>query len=133
MFSRFTLPLSVGLLSVWASAASAEHSWKIWEAELQRQCPNNHVEWICDGCYDDLLADFIQTLPPAAQQKISTIADYTNRCAMEIGGFSCEMSVNLDAFRKLGLMKQFVAFGCQHYKCEAASLCDRIDVQYKKR
>ena len=59
-----------------------------WEAATHRRCPSHRLEWICDGCYDDLLSDFEQKLPEDAQAKILAIADYTHRCAKEIAGFS---------------------------------------------
>ncbi len=102
---------------------SEEDVWKDWEAEWRRQCPSNHLEWFPDGSTDDLLGDFYQTLSPSLQHKVSAIADYSRRCSMEEIGFACEMSINLDAFNKLGLLKRFTAFACHHYKCVEASLC----------
>lgn len=116
------------LLITLPSVADATEAdiWKTWERDLHRQCPTNHVDWIYDDGYDELVGGFVQTLPPSTQRKISSIADYARRCSKETAGFSCEMFVHLDAFNKLGLLKRFTAFGCRHYKCEDLALCTRI-------
>jgi hypothetical protein len=120
LFSSFVL--LVALPSV-AEATKKKSSWEVWEAELQRQCPANHVDWVFDGYYLDLLNSFEETLPALTRQKIFSIADYSRLCAQETMGFSCKMGASLDAFNRLGLMKQFVVFGCRHYKCEEPALC----------
>ena len=106
-------------------AADDNRLWKAWEKELRRQCPSNHVEWTGDGSYDDLLGEFIATLPAGTQKRVSAIADYAHRCSTEMAGFSCEMAVHIDAFSRLGLLSRFAAFGCQHYKCTEPALCTR--------
>jgi len=96
-----------------------------WEAAVTRRCPTHHLEHICDGCYDSFLDDFERTLPKVTQHRIRRIADYAHRCTWEVAGFSCEMSVHVDAMNRLGLLKRFVAFGCAHYRCEEAAMCTR--------
>ena len=115
----FTVPLVLG--------AKDKNVWNSWRRELSRQCPANHVDWISGGGYDDLVADFVQTLPEAMQKKVESIADYSHRCSEVKIGFVCEMAVYLDAFIRLDLLKQFAAFGCQHYKCSEPALCTRSD------
>ncbi len=107
------------------ASAPAEDVWKMWMSDLRQQCPSSHVDWICGDCYDDLVGAFVQTLPSSTQQKISSIADYSRRCAEEKMGFSCEMFVHLDAFNRLRLLKRFTAFGCHRYRCEEPALCTR--------
>ena len=115
------------LVMLHSTSVGEKNVWKIWERELHQQCPENHVNWIGDGGYDGLLGDFIDKLPVSTQRKISGIADYSHRCLKETAGFSCEMAVHPDAFNKLGLMKQFTAFGCDRYKCEEPALCTRLE------
>jgi hypothetical protein len=55
--------------------------------------------------------------------KIDAITDYAHRCSNEQIGFYCEMTVHLDAFNRLGLLRRFAAFACQHYKCAGPALC----------
>jgi hypothetical protein len=104
-------------------AAGDNGVWKKWKREAKRQCPANHIEWIADGQHDQLLSDFITTLPAATQAKVNSIADYPRRCSHEQIGFYCEMAVHLDAFKRLGLLGRFAAFACQHYKCAEPALC----------
>lgn len=115
----FILPLALYAADepVWKSA------WNKSGSEHRRQCPSNHLEWIADGQYDDLLGDFVQTLPSATQKRIAQIADYSHRCSHEQAGFSCEMAVHLDAFIRLGLLNRFAAFGCRHLKCVEPAFC----------
>jgi hypothetical protein len=119
---------SVALVSLAMSNISIAEvtAWQAWENELHRKCPSNHVEWVADGGYDDLLAAFEITLPVHTQNRITTIADYARRCVKETGGFSCEMGTHLDAYRRLGLLKIFVAFDCSYVKCEEVALCSRF-------
>jgi hypothetical protein len=103
-----------------------ENVWDSWTRDLQRQCPSNHVDWIGDDFHDELLTAFVQTLPPSSQRRVSSLADYSRRCAGVKIGSSCEMSVHLDAFIRLGLLKRFTAFGCHRYKCEEPALCTQL-------
>jgi hypothetical protein len=111
------------LIALQPATAGEKNAWTTWERELHRQCPKNHVDWIVDGGYDDLLRGFLHTLPISTQQRVSAIADYSRRCSEATIGFSCEMGVHLDAFSRLSLLKHFTAFGCRRYKCEEPALC----------
>ena len=116
------LTVLLGFFSVLA-ADDNNQAWTAWTRESHRQCPGNHLEWICDGCYDGVLDEFVKTLPASTQRRIANIADYSHRCSAEVGGFSCEMAVHLDAFGKLGLLRGFTTFTCKHYACSAPALC----------
>jgi hypothetical protein len=111
------------LVALPTAGLAADDGWARWEHELRRQCPSHHVDWICGDCYDDLIGGFSATLPAATRRKSEQIADYSRRCARETMGFSCEMAVYLDAFRRLGLLKRFTAFGCNAYRCEDVAIC----------
>lgn len=91
---------------------------------MKSRCPSHHVDWVYGG-YDDLLYNFVKTLPESIRRKVNSIteAESARRCAREVAGFSCEMGVNLDAFNKLGLMDRFVEFGCRHVRCRDIALC----------
>jgi hypothetical protein len=108
------------------SSSAEEDVWKTWAGESRRQCPGNHLAWLSDGVYDELLDGFIRTTSPTTQRKIVSIADYSHRCSEVTMGSYCEMGVHLDAFNKLGLMKQFTVFACHEYKCPELALCRRI-------
>lgn len=94
-----------------------------WAGMVQAECPNRHLDWLCDGCWDDFLAGFEQTLSADTQQRIIEIADYKNRCKDEMAGFSCEMAVHVDALERLELLGDFVSWGCTHYSCDEVSVC----------
>ena len=122
MFRTLSIAFAVTCLT---PAASWGADMSVWENAVARQCPTHHLEHICDGCFDSFLDDFERTLPKATQGRIRHIADYAHRCTQEVAGFSCEMSVHVDAMYKLGLLKRFVAYGCAHYRCEEAAMCTR--------
>jgi hypothetical protein len=110
-------------MALQSGTAGEKNVWTSWKEELHRQCPKNHVDWISDGEHDELLADFVNTLPASTQQKVSAIADLSHQCSGATIGFECEMGVHLGAFNKLSLLKQLTAFGCRRYKCEEPALC----------
>ena len=97
-----------------------------WEAATHARCPSRHLDWTCDGCWDDYLSDFEQALSKPVQAEIARIADYNRRCSKETAGFSCEMSVHVDALTRLRLLSRFVAWGCAHYQCDYAASCRRL-------
>lgn len=116
--------LSLLFFSV-SCTASIAADMSTWEKAVDVRCPTHHLEWTSDGSWDDFLADFEATLPKSTRNRITRIADYSRRCAKEAAGFSCEMSVHVDAMARLGLMEHFVAYGCSHYSCEEAAICTR--------
>ena len=123
--------LAVALLNIVSLAALAngtsENPWDGWHRALHRQCPNQHVEWVDDGGYDELLAGFEKTLPTATRSRVDTIFYYVTEKTCPGGheyvGFGCEMNASLVAYQKLHLMDRFAAYGCAHYVCTEAALC----------
>jgi hypothetical protein len=105
--------------------AGAADKWTTWERELRRQCPANHVEWLTVAGKEELVIDFVDTLPTATQVRISSIADVSRRCSEQTSGLSCEVYVHLDAFIRLNLLRRFTAFACHRYKCTEAALCTK--------
>ncbi len=130
MFRAAFVSLLVLGLSFTASKAADTSDW---ESAVNARCPTHHLEWTCAGCWDDFLADFEHTLPKSTQSRIIAIAAYSRRCAKEVAGFSCEMSVHVDAMHRLGLLKRFVSYGCAHYSCEEAAICTRAPRPDAKR
>lgn len=94
-----------------------------WRAELKRQCPSHHVEWLCDECWDALLAGFDRTLPTGTRRKIEKLDDWSHSCRNAMG-FSCELIVSVDTYHKLGLTRRFATYGCRHYRCEEMAMCE---------
>ena len=122
---RIVLSLLFLLGSQTSVFAGNNDPWNVWRMKLKSQCPSQHVNWICDVCYDALLYNFEKTLPDSMRRMADSLADSASarRCAKEIAGFSCEMSESLDAYNKLGLMNRFVGFGCRHVRCSDIALC----------
>jgi hypothetical protein len=121
---RAIMVLTVLALSTTTATLAADMS--TWEGMTRQRCPHHHLEWTCDGCWDDYLAEFERQLPPPAQRKVMKIADYDHRCWNEVAGLSCEMAVHVDALNRLHLLNRFVDWGCSHYKCEEVAVCGSI-------
>jgi len=107
------------------SVASAQFaaSQQAWERQIKRLCPRNHVEWVCFGCYDEIIASYDAKLSPHLQREVRRIADYSHRCSHETAGLSCEWAAYIDAYWKLGRLHDFAAWTCQHVKCEEMAIC----------
>lgn len=105
------------------TAGAISDGWTAWKAELARQCPSHHVDWIAGGVYPDLLDRFEKILKPAARQRVTKIADLQNKCAKELAGFDCEMGESLRAYQKVGVVASFAAFGCREFTCTEPSIC----------
>jgi hypothetical protein len=118
--------LSLAAVLVPDANAAEPTGWALWLAGLAKSCPARHVDWVGDGGYDELIGAFAATLPKPVEAKITALADYEHRCASEKAGFSCEMGVHLDAYRRLHLMRAFVLYGCRNVRCEEAALCSQF-------
>lgn len=108
------------------SANSSPDPWIAWQHDLSRTCPKRHVELMGDGGYDEFLGAFYRTLPPTEKRCMDAAANYKESCAAETTGFGCEMSRNLYAAQKLGLLHKLVLFGCRTVKCEEGALCSEF-------
>jgi hypothetical protein len=85
-------------------------------------CPSHKLDLLGD-VYDELIGGFSKTLPRSLDAKAKAIASYSRRCADETVGFSCEMAVYVDAYKRLGLLTKFTAFACDKYKCIEGAYC----------
>jgi hypothetical protein len=113
---------------VWpaAMAAAERDPWRDWLDELHRRCPSHRIDWLCDQCNFDLIDEFASTLDPKQQKKFSDVADSLTNCENETGGFTCEFSTALRAFRKTHLLGRLADFACHRYRCTEAALCNKL-------
>ena len=123
-----SIPLALMSMALLAGEARALDTGP-WDSAVAKQCPSHHLEWMCDSCYDDIVGGFERGLPKATQSRIRRIADYSHRCRNEVGGLSCELSVHVDAMRRLGLFKHFVDYSCAEYRCSDEAHCARTKVR----
>src|SRR5262249_25094243 len=107
------------------SPSVASGIWDDWYKKTKQSCPDHHLELLAGYDYDELPDSFISTFPATTQKAILKTANYSRRCAQETMGFYCEMAVDLDAFKKMGLLNSFVAFACASRKCTEAATCTR--------
>jgi hypothetical protein len=122
---RRLLPLLL-LLAAAPAGARATDAWEAWEAALARDCPGRHVDWACDGCWDELIGAFEASLVRPAAARAEALADTRRACREERAGFSCEMGAYLRAWRRLGLLERFTRWGCKAVKCEEQANCSRF-------
>ena len=66
-----------------------------------------------DGGYDEFLGAFYKTLTPTETRRMDAVVNRQKYCSNEKIGFSCEMSRNLYAAQKLGLLHRLTMFGCR--------------------
>jgi hypothetical protein len=105
------------------ATAQVAASWRAWESQLRHRCPGRHVDWIPDGSYDDVIASYQATLSPRLQREARRIAAYSDRCAQETAGFSCEWAAYIHAYWRLGRLPEFAAWTCRHVRCEDVTIC----------
>jgi hypothetical protein len=119
--------VAVSAASCLWDVAYARGAWDAYLAELRDRCPSQHVEWICDGCKDDQIARFLNTLPEEARHRVKTLAltDLSLKCASAGLGFYCEEAVYLETFRKLHLLREYAAYGCRTVTCTEPDLCSK--------
>ena len=120
------VPPIAGLVAALLASAAAAEPWSQWQAMIERRCPDNHVEWICDACWIDLLGGFEATLPARTRGRIGRMADIRRGCAGQPSGAYCEATRSLAAYQRLRLLPRFARFSCRTIKCEAATLCSRM-------
>jgi hypothetical protein len=123
--NRRLLALDLLLLAAPAGARAGD-AWQAWEKALARECPERHVEWVCDGCWAELIGAFQASLARPVAKRAVALADTRHVCREERAGFSCEMGAYLKAWRRLGLLPRFTRWGCQAIKCEEGALCSRF-------
>ena len=121
------------LLSILAAipSAAAALSMDGWIAAVHHQCPTHHLEWYCDGCWDEIYDTYESNLPMAAQKKVLATLDY-GPCKDEFMGLSCEMAANILAIGRAGLFNDFVSWSCAHFTCEDAAICSKIPTRHHK-
>jgi len=119
------LALLIIMAPAWLSA-STDQAWRDWKRLSDRQCPQRHVDWVCGDCYLNLIEGFHSILGQSQKRNVDRIADIKRQCATEQMGFGCETGRSLVAYKKLGLMPQFVRYGCRTVKCEYAASCSRL-------
>jgi len=120
--TMFLAPISLLLMA----ANSAPDPWAAWKRDLSRSCPSRDVELMGDGGYDEFLGAFYNTLTVSEKHRMDAVVDYRKACANETMGFGCEMSRNLYAAQKLGLLHRLVMFACRTVRCEEAASCSRF-------
>jgi hypothetical protein len=122
MKSKFVLS-TVALICLGAASPVHHDAWAKWRDGLARSCPARHVDRMGDGAYDEFLGAFHRTLSRNEQRQMQAYANYTKLCTHEQNGFACEMSINLEAAQRLGLLNKMVSFGCRTVRCEEGALC----------
>jgi hypothetical protein len=116
----------VAVILLAASPSVAADAWSEWGRLSHLECPTHHVELICGDCYLNLIEGFDATLTRSQQRRVAQVAAIRRDCADEVMGFNCEATRTFTAYRRLGLMRRFVRYGCETIKCEEAAICSRL-------
>ena len=79
-------------------------------AELNRQCRARDLQDLTAGDLELIMEGFVARLPLAQRHRIEDAVGY--RCARIEAGLTCANTASLDAFRRLGVLRSFVAQAC---------------------
>jgi hypothetical protein len=108
--------VAAGLLAAgfWTPAAAQEPTdpdLLAYRAELARQCPEKHLEWLNPGWLADPIGEVFEHATPA--QKAVHDRIYQEQCAHVEAGASCGNFANIKAAARLKLTKQQAADVCR--------------------
>lgn len=98
--------------------------WRQYDAYTHAICPSRHLEQFQDD-YDDLLNDFVNSMPAAKRRLITSNLDFSGPCAGETEGGSCEMYAHLVAFKRLHMLRGFAQYSCRDWTCDFAAFCHK--------
>ncbi|MGG6101410.1 hypothetical protein QNH99_12055 [Pantoea allii] len=105
------------------AAAPADHAWQTYMAELTRQCPSKHLEWLAPADIRDALDDYKSHLNTDLQHAMT--ASEHHRCQGVSAGATCDNSGDLDIAQKNGLIPSVAASFCHRFvRCSKQSDCD---------
>ena len=79
-----------------------------------RQCPSRHLRNITPGDLDWLQETFEEQLSPAQRRRLSSLNHANNRCS-KLNGLSCPTVENLGAMDRVGMLRGFSSFACEHH------------------
>jgi hypothetical protein len=94
-------------------------------AELARQCPAKHLELLSPADLDDVLEDFLETLPKADLPSYQSAA--ASACKNAIAGVTCGNVATIETANEQGRTAAIAARTCAAYKtCHEQSDCDAV-------
>jgi hypothetical protein len=105
------------LLSSVAVAAPAEPAagsvMASYQALVDRNCPEQHLDWLSPGELNYATENFHEALSPSEKSKVDQLLHADSSCADRIAGIGCSNVVYLRALIKLNLLPKFVADVCK--------------------
>jgi hypothetical protein len=102
----------VSVLAVSAKAETYEDSIKPYNALLQRECPDKHLEWLSPADLNEVIDPFRESLAPDQRAKLDRVADTKTACAQNIAGTSCANIAYIRAATKLKLLPKLAGAVC---------------------
>jgi hypothetical protein len=107
---RLTLAIILLALSAMAWSGAAHARPTPFEAEAARQCPDRHLADLLAVDLGRRMQAFEARLPEAHRRAVQ--AAVGKRCALVEGGDTCANAAGLAVYRRLNLLKAFVAEIC---------------------
>ncbi|MCW0317784.1 hypothetical protein NB724_002935 [Pantoea ananatis] len=99
--------------------------WQVYQAELARQCPAKHLEWLAPADIRDALDDYKSRLSTGLQSAMTTAERH--RCRDVSAGVTCDNVGDLDIAWKNDLMPAVAASFCRRFTmCRKQSDCDNL-------
>jgi hypothetical protein len=94
-------------------------------AELNAQCRARDLQDLSAGDLEQIMEGFDAKLAPAQRRKIQDMVGY--RCARIEAGLTCANGATLKAYRRLGVLRQFVTEACASgWTCHGLGDCVQI-------
>ncbi|MEJ1267644.1 hypothetical protein WDV93_10905 [Pantoea ananatis] len=90
-----------------AGSAPVANVWQIYQAELARQCPAKHLEWLAPADIRDALDDYQSHLSTGLQSAMTTAERHS--CRDVSAGVTCDNVGDLDIAWKNDLMPAVAA------------------------
>lgn len=112
VFYRLAVAVTALAFSVGATAESWEENRREFHAELARQCPGKHLEYMFQSEMLDVFDSFYQTLTPEKRAEFDRASDAEQACADTIAGAGCANGANIELATRLKLLPDFVKYLC---------------------
>jgi len=84
-----------------------------YQALVDRNCPEQHLDWLSEGELNYAMENFDQAMPPSEKSEVDQLIHADSSCADRIAGIGCGNVVYLRALIKLNLLPKFVADVCK--------------------
>lgn len=124
MISGIRFALSLSFLACISLAAYGDFadSFQPYKAALDHYCLAKHLDLMTPADLNDRIDPFLQSLPAADRERLSSAPEVRQACRQSQVGVSCQNIGYIDAARRLHLLDAFAQSVCKvAMTCDAAN------------